>query len=436
MRKLALRIFTEWETEGKYINLAIGSHTLDSLTAKEKSALTALLYTTVEKKITYDYYISSISKRSVDKIDPVTLNILRLGVCQIVDMDSVPDFAAVNESVKLARNPGERSFINGVLREISRKRESGELPLPPYEKNPARHFSVKYSLPLWIVKSFLSELSEEEAILLFESFTKERPLSVSVNTTKISREDFLSELRLRGISAFASEISPLTVKIEDKCKPTELFGFEEGLFFVQDEASCLAALALAPKKNERVIDVCSAPGGKSFASAILMENEGVVLSREKRESKLSLIESGKERLGLSIIKTESADSTNADEGLFCAFDKLICDVPCSGLGVISKKSDLRYKDEESVSALPELQYAILSASAKYLKAGGVGIYSTCTLNKKENEEVFRRFLENNEDFTFEDFKVSGLESVGGTLTLYPHKNGTDGFFIAKLRKKQ
>ena len=435
MRELALRLMSEWEAEGKYINLALNSHSLDGISKEERAILTSLLYTTVEKKLSYDYYIASLSKRSLDKIDSRVLNILRLGACQIIDMKSIPDFAAVNESVKLAKNPGEKAFINAVLREISRKAEKCELPLPPYEKNVARHFSVKFSLPLWIVKKFITELGEEDAVKLFELFNSEPPLTVTVNSLKISRENFLKELYRSGISAEKSSISPLSVRIFDKVNPKNIYGYEEGYFFVQDEASALAVLALSPKKNEKLFDVCSAPGGKSFSSAILMEGCGKILSADLRRSKLSLIENGASRLGFSsLIEVIENDASETRPEYTGAFDKLICDVPCSGLGVISKKPDLRYRSEEGASELPGLQYKILSASSKYLRAGGEMIYSTCTLLKEENEEVVKRFLFENPDFSAVDFEIGSLRSTAGALTLYPHINGTDGFFISKLRK--
>ncbi len=435
MRELALRLISEWEAEGKYINLALNSHLLDGISKEARAHLTSLLYTTVEKKLSYDYYIASLSKRSLDKIDARVLNILRLGACQIIDMKSIPDFAAVNESVKLAKNPGEKSFINAVLREISRKTEKGELPLPPYEKNAARHYSVKFSLPLWIVKKFIKELGEEDAVKLFELFNSEPPLTVTVNRLKISRESFIKALFECGISAEKSSISPLSVRIFDKVNPRNIYGYEEGFFFVQDEASALAVSALSPKKSEKLFDVCSAPGGKSFSAAILMEGCGKILSADLRGSKLSLIENGASRLGFSsLIEIIENDASETKTEYIGAFDKLICDVPCSGLGVISKKPDLRYRSEEGARELPDLQYKILSESSKYLKAGGEMIYSTCTLLKEENEDVVKRFLLENPDFSAVDFEIGSLKSTDGALTLYPHINGTDGFFIAKLRK--
>ena len=435
MREVALRLLTEWELEGKYINLALSSHLPNSLVREERAALTALLYTTVEHKITYDYYISALSKRSLDKLSPKVVNILRLGMCQIVDMEKIPGFAAVNESVKLASNPGERSIVNAVLRAAVRAKNEGTLPLPPYEKNHARYYSVKYSFPIWLVKRFIGWFGEEEAIKLLSSFNSEPPLDISVNTVKTSREDLIAKLREGGVSAEPSPYNESSVRVYTKGDPTELYGFSEGYFFVQDEASASAVYALAPKSGDRVVDVCSAPGGKSFLAAILMSDKGEIRSFDIHESKLSLIKNGAQRLGLRSVFADVRDAKDPDSSLVSRMDKLIVDAPCSGLGVISKKSDLRYRSEEGIDELPELQLEILERSAAYLRKGGELVYSTCTLNPEENEGVVRRFLERNVDFEPLEFNVGEYESRGGWLTLYPNVHQTDGFFISKMRKK-
>ncbi len=436
IREAALRLLTEWENDGKYINLSMNSHFLDALSHSERASLTALVYTAVEHKITYDYYISALSRRQIDKISPNVVNILRIGLCQILDMNSIPDYAAVNESVKLARHGGERVFINGVLRAAVRAKEEGELPMPPYEKNPARHFSVKYSLPLWMVRRLISKLGEDRAVSLFESFNTVPTLDVVVNTLKISRDELFTRLCRDGIEVKKSERTALTLKINSHASPRELSGFDDGLFFVQDEASTLSVIALDPKPGERVIDVCSAPGGKSLVSAILMGDIGEICSFDVRESKISLISSSAERLGIKIIKTAVADASVLNEELVGAFDKLICDAPCSGIGVIRKKPDLRYKSENSIADLPSLQLSIIQNASKYIKAGGEMVYSTCTLLREENEEVVEKFLDANPEFSPADFEIGELVSSNGCLTLYPNEHKTDGFFIAKLRKNK
>lgn len=433
IRQIALRILDEYELSGKYINLALSTHAADNLSREEKAALTVLLYTVVERKLTYDYYICAIAGRSDSEIDIHTKNILRLGLCQLIDMTSVPDFAAVNETVKLARQKGERAFVNGVLRSAQRQKDS--LPMPPEEKNYKRYLSVKYSFPLETVKHFDSLFGREDTEALLKFYNETKYTDITVNTTKISAKDYKDALSERGIE---TEICPgikNSLRIEGSLNPERLYGFSEGLFFVQDRASHVSALVLDPQCGETIIDVCSAPGGKSFCAAILMGNKGKIYSFDLHESKLSLIESGKERLGLDIINVDSLDATTPRVELFGKADRVICDAPCSGLGVLGKKPDLRYKDMATTRELPALQLEILTASSKYLKAGGTLVYSTCTLNPAENEDVVSVFLGEHPDFALAPFSLGGLSAEDGMLTLLPHKHGTDGFFVAKLYKR-
>ena len=428
VRELTLSLLCDCEANGKYVNLSLSSHRTDKLSAEERSFLTVLLYTVAERKITYDYYISAISNRSIDKIDPITLNILRIGMCQIADVDSVPDHAAVNETVALGRNPGEKSFVNGVLR----LKEQGRLPLPPKDKKVSRYLSVAYSFPLWLVKHFISLYGEAETERLLERFNSARYTDLTVNLAKGDRDSLVRLLTEAGYTPEPSEYSKLSVRLADSVNPRKLPGFDEGLFFVQDSACAVSIEALGICEGDRVIDVCACPGGKSFAAAILSRSE--VTSFDIHDSKLSLIEGGAERLGLSITVGE-CDATKPRAELFDSFDKVICDVPCSGLGVLAKKPDIRHRDNQGLQNLPDLQYDILESSVNYLKDGGVLVYSTCTLNPDENERVVQRFIENHPELSMCDFEVGSLSSVDGMLTLLPHVHGTDGFFIAKMRRE-
>lgn len=432
IRKIALDLLMRYEASDTYINLALSSHIADSLTKEERGALTALLYTTVERKLTYDYYISAISGRGAEDIDSYTRNILRLGICQIIEMSSVPDFAAVNESVKLARNKGEAGFVNALLRSVVRQKDC--LPLPREEKNYRRYLSVKYSFPLWIVKALDKLYGREKTEELLSVFNNQKYTDLTVNTIKITAAELRKNLLGQGIEITDSLIPEHTVRIPKSVNPERIEGFSEGKFFVQDSACVISALALDPKRGDRVIDTCSCPGGKSFIAAILMGDEGEIHSFDLHESKLSLIAEGAERLGLVSLNIDCVDATEPRCELFGTADKVICDVPCSGLGVLAKKPDLRYKSEESVLELPELQYKILEASVKYLKVGGEILYSTCTLRKEENEEVVKKFLECNPGFTKINFSVGNVASSDGMLTLDPHVHNTDGFFMAKLKR--
>lgn len=434
VRQLALSLLNEYEVGEKYVNLSLASHSADKLTREERASLTALLYTAVERKITYDYYVCALSGRSCESLDPYTRNILRLGMCQLVDMRSIPDYAAVNETVKLCRSPGERSFVNGVLRAAVRQKDS--LPLPDEKKNYKRYLSVKYSFPLWIVKLLDEKFGREETERLLHIFNTEKYTDLTVNTVKTSAVAVAERLRAQGYTVEECADVPISLRIDRSVNPECLAGFCEGELFVQDRACVISAMALAPEKGDLVIDTCACPGGKSFAAAILMGDEGKILSFDLHDSKLPLITEGAARLGLRSVSAEVCDATAPRTELFGKADKVICDVPCSGLGVLGKKPDLRYKSEESVMALPELQLSILEASSRYLKVGGTILYSTCTLNSMENEAVVQRFLESHGDFELSPFSVGTLAAEDGMLTLAPHLHGTDGFFMAKIIRKQ
>lgn len=431
LRKRVLDTLVLCERAMQYVNLALSGRGFDELSAGERAQMTALLYTTVENKIRYDYYISALSGRSSKDLDLYTLCLLRLGLCQILDMKNIPDFAAVNETVALARNRGERAFTNAILRRAAREKEG--LPFPERERSPKRYLSVKYSIPQATVARFISIFGEEESEKIFKAFSESSELSVSVNTRVISREDFI--LKHKDKSAEAGSFSPFSVKFGASYPPKSLKGFDEGEFFVQNEASAIAVSAIGLRESDTVVDVCSAPGGKSFLAAIAA-GEGAVYSYDLHESKISLIKDGAKRLGLSGIRAESRDAKAPNESLFGKADAVICDVPCSGLGVLGKKPDLRYKDISVSEELVPLQREILSQSVKYLKAGGVIVYSTCTLIPEENEGVTDDFIKNNPDFEYEPFAVGGLNAPSGKLTLLPHIHKTDGFYIAKIRKKQ
>ena len=390
----------------------------------------------MEHKLTYDYIIGALSGRGLDKIDITTKNILRLGMCQILHMDSVPDYAAVNETVKLSSNKGQSSFVNAILRKLIRAKQSGEIPMPSRDKNTARYLSVYYSFPLWICKHFISLYGEDGAERLLKWFSEIHDTDITVNINKISADALLAKLSEQGVQASVSDYSSLSIRLSGSVNPVKLYGFAEGYFFVQDESCAISAEALGAKAGSRVVDVCSCPGGKSFAAAMLTEDKGEILSLDIHASKLPLVQSGAERLGLNSISVAERDAVCPIEEQLSSFDFVICDVPCSGLGVLGKKADMRYSHTADIlTSLPELQYRILEQSARYLKDGGEMIYSTCTLNPKENEEVVKRFLSEHTEYCATDFTVGPLSSVGGMLTLLPHVHHTDGFFIAKLKKR-
>ena len=432
IRALALSVLTEHEAASKYVNLALDAHYLDGLSRSERGSLTALVYTAVEHRLTYDYIISAISGRELSKLDPHTVNILRLGMCQLLHMSSVPDFAAVNETVKLCRSSGERSIVNGILRRAAREKEN--LPMPNEAKDYLRYLSVKYSFPKPLVKHFDAHLGREATEHLLNFYNNEKYTDLTVNTCLISVDDFISLLEKSGYRAERNLDTGISVRLDRSVNPEILPGFSEGYFLVQDRASLISVMALKPKRDDLVVDCCACPGGKSFAAAILMGGGGAVHSLDLHDSKLSLITSGAQRLRISSITVEQHDSTEPRCDLVGKADKVICDVPCSGLGVLGKKSDLRYNAPLTMDNLPPLQATILSASSKYLVPGGELVYSTCTVNPDENERVVESFLKDNPDYVPVDFTVGGYSSQNGMLGLLPHVHATDGFFIAKIKR--
>ena len=434
VRKLALRLLRAWESEDKYVNLLLDSPMTAELTGEERRFLTALLYGTVERLITLDFWIERLTGKTADRLAPGTRALLRLGLYQLRFMDSVPDFAAVHETVALAAHEGERRFVNGVLR--AAQREPARLAFPAKEEDPVYALSIAHSFPREIVSLFLAQYGEEMTARLLSAFNETAPLTLRVNTKKISRDALLARLSEAGYAAEPTAYSVVGIRLSDAADPKALPGFAEGLFYIQDEASQIAVAALGAKDASLSVDTCAAPGGKSFGIAMDMEG-GRVVALDLHASKLSLITGGAARLGLSdkIAVTEHNGEEPLPSLIGCA-DAVLCDAPCSGLGVLGKKADLRHRGGERLSELPPLQKRILSSAAAYVKEGGALLYSTCTLHGAENEGVARAFLETHPDFSAEDFSVGDLTSKDGMLTLLPPIHKTDGFFIAKFRKNR
>ncbi len=428
IRKIALDLLGRWDTGEEYINLTIG-RACETLSDTDRRFLTALLYGTVERLITLDYHIGALAKRS--ELDPTTRDILRLGLYELLYMHT-PPHAAVNECVKLARNRGEAGFVNGVLRAAARAPEA--LLPPPREKNPARHLSVAYSVPLRTVRLLLDIFGEETEAFLAAVNTP-RGITLRVNTTRTTREALLSTLAEAGVYATPSPFTKSGILLTESHPPRTLPGWEDGLFYIQDEASQIAVEALGAEAGMTVVDLCACPGGKSFGAACEMHNTGKLCSRDLHPSKLSLIEDGAARLGITIIETAAHDASSPEKALVGKADRVICDVPCSGLGVLSKKADLRYKDTEAAERLPVLQREILETAALCVKPGGVVLYSTCTVNPAENQGVTEAFLADHPEFDACGFTVGSLTAPSGHLSLYPHIHHTDGFYIAKLKRR-
>lgn len=390
----------------------------------DKRLVSALFYGVIERKLTLDYRISQLSNRPLEQIDNHTLCALRLGLYQLIYMDKIPVHAAINETVSLCprRTSG---FVNGILRAHTR---APQIEFPSKDEDAAKYLSIKYSVSYEICKRFSSVFGTEKAEKLLASFGAEKGTAIRTNTLKITRDNLLSKID----GATAESLSPHAIRVSGAVR--DIYGFEDGLFFVQDCASQICVETLDAKEGELVMDICACPGSKSFGAAINMKNSGSVLSFDLHQKKLSLITSGAKRLGIDIIEVKEQDGRVPLENLFGKADKVLCDVPCSGFGVLGKKPELRYKDPKESEALPDIQLAILENACNYLKAGGTLIYSTCTLLPEENEGNVMRFLSSHPDFSLVPFSVGDISAPLGYLTLTPDVHQTDGFFIAKLTR--
>ncbi len=440
-RALALKTLLSAERQGKYINLASDiSIKAADMTEADTALFTSLVYGVTERRITLDHIISCMATKGTKHIEPRILFILRMGLYQIIYLDKIPAHAAVNETVAMCKSKGESSFVNAILRNYIRD-GAKRVTYPSECSEPAAFLSLSYSFPEWICSQLIYDYGYDNAKGILSVFSSDVPnATLRINTLKASKEKFGEALSDSGISFTNTNYSKHGIRLCEGAKITELSGFGTGEFFVQDEASQICIEALSPKPSQTVIDVCSCPGSKSFGAAIKMKNEGKIYSFDLHENKLSLVKTSADRLGISIIECEARDARHPKEELFGCADRVICDVPCSGFGVMAKKPDIRYKHEEDVVKLASLGLDILTQSAKYLKAGGTLVYSTCTLRRDENEDTVERFLSSHPDFSLVPFEISSNApdipniKCNGMLTLMPHIHKTDGFFIAKLSK--
>ncbi len=435
-RQTAFKALMRVETDGSYSNITL-DHMLSqsSLSKRDKSFAAGLFYGTVEKKLLLDYNISVYSQRPIGEIDKRAVVILRMGLYQLFFMDGVRDSAAVNESVELCRINGCRKasgFVNGILRTAAR---AGEIRLPDPKKGKNKYYSIQYSCPEPIVRLWRKSYGDENTLGILKSLEGRPPFCIRVNTLKTNAQELKASLEKMGVRAEYTDTAEDSLILYGTGAVEELPQFSEGLFHVQDTASQLCCRILSPKENETVLDVCSAPGGKSFTCGELMNNKGRIISCDLYSSRLKLVSSGAERLSLDIIKTHECDASKPD--LDIKADRVLCDVPCSGLGIIRRKPELRYKSDLGLEQLPEIQYSILSSCAGLVKKGGVLVYSTCTLNPKENNENAERFLMEHKEFEPFDIELPvgikrGIEEKPHELTLFPHINSTDGFFISRF----
>lgn len=425
-REIALELLLKAEKSKQFSNIALDKALQKSeLSSADRRLVSALFYGVIERRITLDHRLASLSSRPLSDVDTHTLTVLRLGLYQLIFMDKIPKHAAINESVSLCprRTSG---FVNAILRAHLR---TGETPLPSKNSNPIEYLSVRFSVGEPLCKKILEVYGFDTAHKMLAAFCQAPPTTLRVNTLKISREELAN--RIDGASL--TEISPHGLRVRGAVR--ELYGFCDGLFTVQDEASQICVEALDARSGMKVMDICACPGSKSFGAAMSMNNEGEIFSFDLHESKLSLILSGAERLGIDIIRIAKQDGRAPLDEHFQTADRVICDVPCSGFGVLAKKPELRYKDPDESASLPDIQLDILKNACQYVKDGGILLYSTCTVFPEENLQNVERFLKIHPEFELTPFTVGKLNAEKGYITLLPNEYPTDGFFIAKLTKR-
>ena len=396
------------------------------LSSLEKAFITFGFYGVLERKKSIDYVLNKFLKKPIEKAPPYTRAVLRSGAYQIIFMDKVPSSAAVNESVKLikkSKENGNSGLVNAVLRKIAAENFKEQI-------ENSSDAEVKFSVNKWIYNSVCNDYTSDIADAFFKETLNTPNVFVRLNNLKKSAFELVSE-ELAEMNAKLVKTESDDIFIAQGLREIETLNtYKNGYFFVQDYSSYLAAKALEAKPGDKILDCCAAPGGKSFSIALNMENIGQITSCDIFEGRVSLIKKGAERLGINIIESKVCDASKFDTKLG-EFDKVICDAPCSGIGVIGRKPEIKYKDDSECSKLPELQNLILQNVSKYVKSGGTLIYSTCTLLKRENQEVVENFLSNNSDF----YPVPVFEGCEqNTLTRIPPKDMGDGFFIAKMKR--
>ena len=433
-RETALNALIACRKEGAWSNGVLKEYVeRDHLDSRDAGLAAKLCYGVLQNQAKLDFYLKQLLTGRLKDLHPVVRDILHLGLYQIYELDKIPDSAAVNESVSLAkkysRNPKAAALVNGVLRSAVRTKGSLKEPVS---------YAEKYSHPEELISLLKSNLPKGklEPMLIADNAAPE--MVVQVNTLRITTAALMQQLEEEGVSARLHNWMQDCLVLSGTGNVEKLDAFRSGLFYVQDAASKLSVLcAQLPKTGARVLDCCAAPGGKSFASAIAMEGNGSITSCDVHAHKAVLIENGAARLGLANIRAMQQDATMPVEQWKNAMDAVICDVPCSGLGIIRKKPDIRYKDLKEMEALPQLQLQILKNQASYVRPGGTLLYSTCTVLRRENEDVVNAFLAENQDFYTEPLPLPEAfpKNETGMLTLIPGEFDTDGFFICRLRRK-
>ena len=430
-RETALNALIACRKEAAWSNAVLKEYILrDRLDSRDAALATRLCYGVVQNRGLLDFYLKQLLTGKLRDLHPVVRDILHLGLYQLYQMDKIPQSAAVNESVTLAKkyskNPKAAALVNGVLR--SALREQLKQPVS---------YADRYSHPEELISLLKASVPKGKLEPMLIANNEAPQTVIQVNTLKTTTQELTQMLEDAKISVQPHSWMENCLVLERTGSIEQLEAFRRGLFYVQDPASKLSVLCAGLEKNWCVLDCCAAPGGKSFAAAVAMENTGHITSCDIHEHKTTLIQNGADRLGIDIISVRQQDAAAFVPEWENAMDAVIADVPCSGYGIIRKKPDIRYKDPKTMEQLPQLQLQILCNQARYVKPGGVLMYSTCTVLSRENEEVVRAFLDQNTDFSLEKLPLPSVfpQNTHGMLTLIPGEYDTDGFFIARMRRK-
>lgn len=436
-REVAVLTLTACDRQGAwsegYLKRMLREQKLDR---RDAALATRLCFGVLQTRMLLDWHLATFCTGGLKKLEPKVLSILRVAAYQLLFLDKIPPSAAVNEAVSLTkkhcRNPRASGMVNGVLRAMLR-----QSPLPqPQGKDPLETLAICTSHPRWLVEEFAGILGLDGAAQLLHADNQQPPITAQVNQLRSTPDQVAYTLEKDGARGTLHPWLDGCLILSETGDLERLNAYQEGLFYIQDCAARLAVTAAALHPGQRVLDCCAAPGGKSFAAAIDMKNQGEVVSCDIHPHKIKLLEAGRDRLGLSILHPMLQSATERRTEWIESFDTVIADVPCSGLGIIRKKPDIRYKDPGPLDGLPAIQAKILDNCAAYVRPGGTLIYSTCTLRKGENEDVVTNFLSSHREFELMPFQLPRFDAQSGMMTFWPHIHGTDGFFVARLHRKE
>lgn len=442
-RELAVKILVHSQ-EGAYVNLELNRFLTSNISPVDRAFITELVYGVISYRNRLDYIISKFSNMKIKKMSKDVLNILRLGIYQIMFLDKIPVYAAVNESVEMAKklNPGAAKFVNAILRNVLRKKDA--IVYPDINKEPIRYLSVYYSFPIWMIENWIDLFGFEFTRELCKTLNKKADLCIRVNTLKISVENLEKQLIRDGIKIKSGLFMKEAFYILEHNKFTALESFKNGFFLPQDESSMLASKVLDAKPGESILDVAAAPGGKTTHIAQLMGNRGCITAWDIHLHRVKLLKDTCKRMGVNIVNAKVMDARVPNEKLYNCFDRVLIDAPCSGLGVIRRKPDIKWsKSPQDIKNLQKEQNIILQTCANYVKPGGVLLYSTCSIQPDENEFIIEKLLSEKSEFAYDDIRPFLPETLSkyikkpfGHITLYPNIHKVNGFFISRLKKKR